>query len=452
MSKFIVNITQKFFEFLKNETNVFKHQITLFATLNFIGHAIFIWNKENYRGDTKGIILMEFVIIFFSIILIFHQYWSKKLLIYKSIIWHLFLIFTLPFYFSFMSFYYNTIEWQLNFLVALSFLSLLCNWHSFLIASIIGIIGSYEFYHNISNDKVIPDLYIIFMTSIIIIIYSCFMYRNARVKKLEYMNLSQQMDELNDNCEDKIKEKTIELKKDLVSRTALLQDVSHEIRSPLHGIMALSEILSREWDNIDQSERKKQISNIYEISSGLTKFINELLDFSKFRAGRMVFNFEKLNLIDIIIEVIEYCRKIYLFQKKITIKFDNKKINEAFIDGDKSRIFQLIMNLFINAIKYTEEGTIFVTLKSNIIDGKEGWEFSLIDQGIGIPDNETENIFIPFNQAARKNGRKVGTGLGLAACKQIVEAHNGKIWAENNKTKKGAKFTFIIPILKAQIT
>lgn len=448
MSKIIKTILERIFDSSKCETKGFNHQIALFATLNFFGHLISINFKHYLVTDSKNILYLDVIITLFSFILIFHNNWPRKFSSYQSIYWHLFLILTLPLYFGCMLLYNPTFEWQLNFLFAISFLTLFCNWKSFMIITIMGMVGSYGFYTFSCDGSIIFTRYFIFIIIASFLLFTLFLYKDFKSENNEYIRLTDKMEELSTNYNLIIEEKTIEFEKDLESRTALLQDVSHEIRSPLHGIMALSDILYKDWGNIQEEERKAQILNISEASSKLTHFINELLDFSKFKAGRMIFNFEKMNLTNSINEVIEDCRKLYLFQKKLSINFENNKITEALIYGDKYRISQLIMNLFTNSIKYTEEGTITAILKLINFKGKSCWEFSLIDQGIGIPDEDLENIFIPFNQSNREKERKIGTGLGLAICKQIIEAHEGEIWAENNKNGKGAKFTFIIPALK----
>jgi two-component system sensor histidine kinase ChiS len=259
--------------------------------------------------------------------------------------------------------------------------------------------------------------------------------------------LQAQIAELNDHINTTNTIESTTVVKDLASRTALLVDVSHEMRSPLQGIVSISEILSTKWENIEDSVRKKQVTVISEASIELIKFVNDLLNYEKFNAGKMVFDFSELSLSNMVKQTLEYCGRLYLFDKDITLNFDNHQTGEAMIYGDHDRIKQLIMNLFINAIKYSDHGEIRASLELKDFDGESYFEFNLIDQGPGIPPEEINGIFEPFTRSViQTTNKKVGSGLGLAMCKQIVEAHHGEIWAENNGGK-GSKFSFTIPVL-----
>ncbi|WP_341751344.1 sensor histidine kinase [Candidatus Tisiphia endosymbiont of Piscicola geometra] len=115
------------------------------------------------------------------------------------------------------------------------------------------------------------------------------------------------------------------------------------------------------------------------------------------------------------------------------------------INGDKIRINQLLNNLFNNALKYTKEGLIIAVIDLKNHENIPYWCFSLIDTGIGIPDSELETIFEVFTRSSRTNNNFLGTGFGLSICREIVLAHNGYIYAENNR-KRGTKLEFMIPV------
>lgn len=291
------------------------------------------------------------------------------------------------------------------------------------------------------------DICILICLTLIALSLAVLLYKS----KKRIINMTSRFDGQNEILQQRLQEaiqEKIKIEGDLQSRTALLTDVSHEIRSRLHGIVTLSEFLSVNWDVIKESDRKEHTSIIFNASENLTKFMNDLLDYSKFDAGKMIFHFGKLNLVNSINDVINYCNKIYLFENKTSIKIKNEIVDEALIEGDRVRINQLFMNLFVNAIKYSEKGEITAELKQTNYDGKIYWEFILTDQGAGIPKSELEYIFEPFIQGTRnRTGKKLGSGLGLAMCKEIIKAHSGSIWAENNSEGAGAKFSFIIPAL-----
>jgi two-component system sensor histidine kinase ChiS len=146
--------------------------------------------------------------------------------------------------------------------------------------------------------------------------------------------------------------------------------------------------------------------------------------------------------------MIEECKELYIGNKNIDILFKHEG-NYSQSIFDKERISQVLRNLVVNAIKFTSQGNITIELiKTTIeIDNKqtEAFSVSIADEGMGIPESELETIFDNFRQSSRSINISGGTGLGLSISREIIKAHNGKIWAENLPTR-GAKFTFILPI------
>ena len=241
------------------------------------------------------------------------------------------------------------------------------------------------------------------------------------------------------------------LEEKVQTQNNLLNNVSHEIRTPMHGIYNISEFLNDHWNNLNEDQKKSQVQSITDVSSWLKNFINNLLDISKFQSGKMTFDFTETNLISLIQQTIEYNIKLQLFNNsKLQIIFDNNNIDKANLVGDPFRIRQILQNLLDNAIKYTECGIILVKIISITYNSKPAWQVDVIDEGIGIPQDEIKIIFDSFVRSSTKYG--IGTGLGLSICREIVEAHGGIIWAENNDSKnnninysKGATFSFILP-------
>lgn len=127
-------------------------------------------------------------------------------------------------------------------------------------------------------------------------------------------------------------------------------------------------------------------------------------------------------------------------ERSIQIYYDNPT-SQINVRVDVKRISQVLRNLFSNAIKASPDaGAIHVHIQGSA----DGIEFSMMDEGKGIPKKELEDIFETFVQSSDKERIGGGIGLGLPICREIVSPHNGKIWAENNP-EKGAKFTFVIP-------
>jgi signal transduction histidine kinase len=239
-----------------------------------------------------------------------------------------------------------------------------------------------------------------------------------------------------------LEDKIIKIKQELQSKTALLNYTNHEIRTIIHGISGISQFLTENWMLLDENNRKKYINSIYENSLRIKGFMDELLYLLKINAGKRIINFEKIDLIELVNQVIQQCHQLYLVNKDIKVIFDYDKLDSAMIHGDQVMINQLLLNLFTNAIKYTDKGVITATI-SPVDNDISSWKFSISDEGIGIPHDELESIFELFVRSSRTPVNSIGTGLGLTICKEIILAHNGSIMASNNKNI-GASFSFII--------
>jgi two-component system sensor histidine kinase VicK len=153
-------------------------------------------------------------------------------------------------------------------------------------------------------------------------------------------------------------------------------------------------------------------------------------------------NKESVNLNENIQNVLKDVKSFVADHKQIETIFDSKTAEPIVIEADKGRLFQVLSNLLKNAIKFTNEGTIRVTLEER--DGQA--MVHVIDTGRGIDPKIFPKLFTKFATKADQ-----GTGLGLYLSKGIIEAHGGKIWAENNEHGKGATFTFTLPLAQSSL-
>ena len=228
------------------------------------------------------------------------------------------------------------------------------------------------------------------------------------------------------------------------TKEEFLANMSHEIRTPLTGIIGFSEQLK------DQPSAEKQaqiLKSIMNSSEHLLAVVNDILDYYKIESGNL--HLEKNNFN--ITEVFERVINIMQFdadKKNLTLIYrpDFKNINT--VNGDSLRLQQVLLNLLSNAIKFTEKGT--VTINSEWIEKTDSYvlKCSVIDTGIGINEQELQNIFLDFTQADSSITRKYGgTGLGLPICKKIIESQNGII-SVTSTLEKGSCFYFEIPYEK----
>ena len=226
------------------------------------------------------------------------------------------------------------------------------------------------------------------------------------------------------------------------AKSAFLANMSHDIRTPMSGIIGMNS-LALETDL--NSEQRNYLENVKISADGLLGLLNDILDFSKIEAGQLLLEKHDFNLSDIFENVnatmhfnAENKGLDLIFQKDFTGIPVNLK-------GDALRLRQILLNLIGNSIKFTEEGSVRVSVDPET-ENKEslGLHFTVADTGIGISADEKEIIFNSFSQADSSTTRKFGgTGLGLTICKQLIEMMEGNIWFENN-TEQGTIFHFTI--------
>ncbi|MGA9152892.1 MAG: HAMP domain-containing sensor histidine kinase, partial [Candidatus Nitrosopolaris sp.] len=209
---------------------------------------------------------------------------------------------------------------------------------------------------------------------------------------------------------------------------------AHELRTPIQPILALTQLLRSQVNNVKQQELLEvTIRNV----KRLQRLTNDILDVTKIEAGKLELYQEDFNLNDIVINAIS---DITLGTD--SLKNENIRLSynpqEILIHADKGKISQVISNLLSNAIKFTTQGTIFVSVEKN----KNNSAIVYVkDPGHGIDSTILPRLFTKFASKSYK-----GTGLGLYISKGIIEAHGGKIWAENNIDGKGATFYFSLPL------
>jgi len=253
-----------------------------------------------------------------------------------------------------------------------------------------------------------------------------------------------------ESLEENVLERTTQLQKALQARSEFLNNISHEVRLPVQCVIGYSETLDDCWNELAEKDKRMAIHQLKLSSYRLLDLVNNLLDLSQFQAGKMVINLEKANLEDIVTTVINDCRPLYLNQKDLIVRLVPPAISTIAV-FDRGRIMQVVRNLLVNAIKFTDKGNITATISHEDFSyGKHhhisGIKFSLRDEGKGVPEAELRDIFTPFIQSTRTKTGAGGTGLGLSICNEIITSHHGIIWAENNKDGKGCTFNFVIPL------
>ena len=232
------------------------------------------------------------------------------------------------------------------------------------------------------------------------------------------------------------------------AKSEFLANMSHEIRTPMNGIIGIVELLQDQETDAD----KINMLNIIDTSAqSLLGLINDILDFSKIEAGKLVIIYDEFDVYDLVESVIDRFA-LKAFNKGIELLFYIEEDVPPKLFGDESRINQVITNLLGNAVKFTEDGQVYLHVKViEKLKDEVVLKFSIEDTGIGIADDKLSRIFDSFIQEDGSTSRKFGgTGLGTTISKKLVELMNGKIWASspnpNNKINKnrGSVFAFTL--------
>jgi two-component system phosphate regulon sensor histidine kinase PhoR len=231
-------------------------------------------------------------------------------------------------------------------------------------------------------------------------------------------------------------------------RAEFIDNLAHELRTPLANVRLLAETLSRDSEEADLPQRLRRSVAQIDVESGhLAQMVNELLDLSRIEQGTARLEVEDVALEPVVAGTIERLR-LFAEQQGVTLAADLPDSLPP-VRADSERMAQVLMNLLHNAVKFSPSG-------GRVIVGAESEAEDVIvsvrDEGVGIPEGELERIFERFYKVDRARVRgKGGTGLGLAIARHIVESHGGRIRAESEEGA-GSTFSFTIPRAKASAT
>jgi signal transduction histidine kinase/CheY-like chemotaxis protein len=225
-------------------------------------------------------------------------------------------------------------------------------------------------------------------------------------------------------------------------KSEFLANMSHEIRTPMNSIIGFSDILAE--DDMT-SQQHQYVSTIRKAGSNLLNLINDILDFSKVEAGKFDIIKSKFQLIKTV-NYIEAVLRPAAIKKNIDFQIIQCDKLPEFILTDQNRLIQCLTNLVNNAIKFTEEGHVYVNMSCKKMDNNDYICFDVEDTGIGIADDQLETVFESFIQADGSTSRKYGgTGLGLTITKQMAGLMGGSVTVKS-KIGKGTTFSLLIPI------
>ncbi len=229
------------------------------------------------------------------------------------------------------------------------------------------------------------------------------------------------------------------------AKSAFLAGMSHELRTPLNGILGYAQILQR--DPSITAQQQHGLNVIEQSGNHLLSLINDVLDLAKVESGKIELHEAEFNLSSLLSDVSEII-KIRTKNKGINFYLESADDLPNGVHGDELRLRQILLNLSGNAIKFTDEGSVTLKVKSKQAVKKQissknlvSLSFRIEDTGVGISPEDLETVFKPFEQAGKQKQQAKGTGLGLAISKNLVELMGGRLYV-SSQLNAGSQFWF----------
>ena len=224
------------------------------------------------------------------------------------------------------------------------------------------------------------------------------------------------------------------------TKSEFVSMLAHELKGPMTTILGFSETLKQQWDKVPDAKKVSILDIIAKETGRLSRLVNDLLDVSRMEAGTLRYDLSPIPLAGLIDSIITV---------HTSLSAQHLVVNDIPADlpavlGDNDRLRQVFINLLTNAIRYSPEGTA-VRVSARQVPDEGMVEVSVVDEGIGITEQDQDRIFSKFSMLPKPGWVKKGTGLGLFITKGIVEAHGGRIWVESEQGK-GSTFAFTLKV------
>jgi len=224
------------------------------------------------------------------------------------------------------------------------------------------------------------------------------------------------------------------------AKSVFLANISHELRTPMHGILSFARFGQQKIDTASKEKIKSYFDEINDSGSRLMSLLNDLLDLSKLEAGKVVYSMKRDDLCEV---VRASGNELRAFAEERGLKIEAiGDTTEAIATFDAEKMMQVLRNILSNAIKFSDKGSTIHTQVENLPNKVR---CTVSNRGVGIPASELESVFDKFTQSSKTRTGAGGTGLGLAICKETIRQHGGDIWAES---ELNAETRFIIELPK----
>ncbi len=244
----------------------------------------------------------------------------------------------------------------------------------------------------------------------------------------------------NSNYYDTLLKQNIKLSEVAKLKTQFVSNITHELRTPLHGILGLTDVLIEDPDQILNENYRRYLEMMKNSGQALLEMVDHILDLTKYQTGLVNLAVKKINLKKLILEISkELASNIEVQGCQLELDWPE---NTPDVYGDERELKHLFRDLIGNAVKFTPQGNISISSQKT----GDRLKICVKDTGVGIDEKDQQMIFEEFRQAEQEETRRYGgSGLGLALAKKIVELHGGRIWVESKKGQ-GSQFYLTLPL------
>ena len=230
------------------------------------------------------------------------------------------------------------------------------------------------------------------------------------------------------------------------AKSLFLANMSHEIRTPMNGVLAMADLLA---ETVLTAEQREWLQVISDSARSLTQIIDDVLDFSRMEANRLKLESAPFSL-DELIEAVRSFYEPQAIERSLELRVVRSEPADRWYIGDRSRIRQVMNNLLSNALKFTEQGEVELTVSSQAITpGLDEIGFAVRDTGIGIRESQRESVFESFHQGEITYSKSYqGTGLGLSISRRLARLMGGQLYF-TSREGAGSTFYFTLPLHRA---
>ncbi len=441
-TKFIKSIKEfSFAAFLKNHSPSSELTYTGFGVYCiFYTFTTMYSTQHNLRGEQGGTILLMYQIMLVTgVVMALYPIWPPRIkneIVVQSW-WNIAIFYMLSLFSMFFVLLSEFTSLQcmvftMNTVVAIT----LTGWRLGSLVILTGFYAGFEMFKWHAGQEIDIDF-----APEVIILYTLLLLSSVVVIFLKPKQEQQELsDEKIDHLEYRISDYRDELYRATELKNEFLRNIQHEARTPITGITSMAQVIDEIYDKLPEARRRQAIHDMAMNAERLESYVNNLIDLSELSSMKYKLKIQEVNLSNLVREKLDKVCKLYIPEStKASRDFKLKITQDIIAHCDEYYMGRTIENIIINAVQYCKQGVIHITLTPN----KDGIEFSVKDEGIGIPTEDMKDIFGAFITSSKTKTPAGGRGVGLALAKKVIDLHKGTITAESDG-KSWTKVGFVL--------